>query len=157
MHRAPDPSPAVPIPPRTGPGTTSPRPTLTVHHPRPDRVLVRVHGDVDLDTVDDLRRALTDGVGSDTVGGRAPDVVVCDLGGVTFLGAIGVGALVEADETARRCGARLVLVATTRPVVRVLRMCGLDRQLPIVSRLADVLDQAHVSGLPEVPAPRDAS
>ena len=126
--------------------------SVTLHHPQPEWALVRVHGEVDLGTVDDFRAVMVGArrePGPDGLPGRH---VVCDLSGVTFLAAIGVGALAEAGDAARRGGTHLHLVAPPGPARRVLELCGLDRELPIAGRLADVLDQqAH-----EVPAPRSA-
>lgn len=121
---------------------------VTVHHPRHGPVLVRAHGEVDLVTVDDLRRTLAGAV----AGCPVPGAVVCDLSGVTFLAATGVAALGEADDAARRRGAVLHLVASTRPARRVLRLCGLDREVAVSDRLADVLGQA-ARRPPTPPAP----
>lgn len=143
------------VPPLTGaspPEHLVGRLSVSVHRPEPDRVLLRAHGEVDLGTVDGLRDLLA-GVGHpDPAAGTGPVHVVCDLSGITFLGAVGVGALAEAGEAARRRGAALCLVATTRPVRRVLELCGLDRELPVASRLTDALDHRAAGA----PAPRSA-
>ncbi|GAA4747349.1 hypothetical protein GCM10023199_28260 [Actinomycetospora chibensis] len=127
---------------------------LALHHPRPGAVLVRAHGEVDLGTVEDLR-AVLERAGRephpDT--DREPDHLVWDLDGITFLSAAGVGALAEAGDAARRRGADVHLIASTRPVRRVLCLCGLDEELPIAPRLVDSLSP----GTPGIPAPRSAT
>jgi len=115
--------------------------TLTVHRPRPGQVLIRAHGEVDLATAGGVRRVLdAAGRGPDPVTRRPPGHLVCDLSGVTFLGAIGVGALAEAGEAARRRGARLQVVTTTRPARRVLELCDLHRELAVTADLSEALD-----------------
>lgn len=127
--------------------------SVTLHHPRPGRALVCVHGEVDLGTVDDFRAVMVE-AGREPVADGLPDRhVVCDLSGVTFLAAVGVGALAEAANAARRGGTHLHLVAPPGRARRVLELCGLDRELPIAARLADVLGQ----GPPEAPLPRSAA
>lgn len=130
---------------------------LSLHHLRHGCVLVRAHGELDLGTVVGLR-TLLDRAGRESASapGRAAGHVVCDLSGVTFLAAVGVGALAEAGDAARRRGAHLHLIAASRPVLRMLELCGLDRELLIVSRLADALDRAGETGAPGAPAPRSA-
>lgn len=126
---------------------------LTLHHPRPGTVLVRAHGEVDLDTVEDLR-AVLDRAGRELhpATGLEPDHLVWDLDGISFLSAAGVGALVEAGDAARCRDADVHLIASSRPVRRVLSLCGLDQEWPIVPRLVDVLSES-IQGLP---APRSA-
>jgi anti-sigma B factor antagonist/stage II sporulation protein AA (anti-sigma F factor antagonist) len=126
---------------------------LTLHHPQPGRALVRVHGEVDLGTVDDFRAVMIMARREPVPDGLPGRHVVCDLSGVTFLAAVGVGAVAEAGAAARRGGTHLHLVAPPGPARRVLELCGLDRELPIAARLADVLDQ----GPPEAPLHRSAA
>jgi len=143
----------LPIPPtgaRSFPDPTH-RLSVTLHHPRPGRVLVRAHGEVDLSTVDDFRAVLARAHRKyEPAAGATYRRLICDLSGLTFLAAVGVGALVEAGATARRRGAHLQLVAPPGPARRVLELCGVDRELPTALRLTDLLDEKP----PEVPAPR---
>jgi anti-anti-sigma factor len=126
---------------------------LTLHHPRPGAVLVRAHGEVDLGTVEDLRAVLDRAVREPhPVTGSEPDHLVWDLDGITFFSAAGVGALAEAGDAARRRGADLHLIASTRPVRRVLALCGLDEEWPMAPRLVDALCRTS----PGAPAPRSA-
>lgn len=115
---------------------------LTVAPTQPHRglVLVRVLGEVDMLTARHLRDVL-DGalravaaerdVGPDATGDGETPSVVCDLEGVTFLGASGLDAFAEAHATALERGVHLVLVAAHRTVVRPLRVTALDRVLTL--------------------------
>lgn len=88
-------------------------------------LVVRVVGEVDLSTVGELRRHLSDQLTAPQRG------VVLDITGVTFLAACGIGALVEADARARANGVALRLVCgDSRAVVRPLEATGLDETIP---------------------------
>jgi len=74
---------------------------------------VYVHGELDLDSQSRLRQAL-----DDAVDGSRP--VCVDLADVSFVDAAGIHALVDARRAAERRGARLVLVAPSAAVRRIL-------------------------------------
>ncbi|GLZ46333.1 hypothetical protein Acsp06_25180 [Actinomycetospora sp. NBRC 106375] len=115
---------------------------LTVAPTRPRRgvVLVRVLGEIDMLTVprlrDVLHRAVQTAADDRDLGRDATTVdedpsVVCDLDGVTFLGASGTDVIAS---TQRACAARrvhLVCVASHRTVVRPLRLTALDRRVTL--------------------------
>lgn len=61
-------------------------------------------------------------------------VVVVDLSRVTFIDSSGLGALVQAHRTAMERETRLVVVASS-PVLRLLRVTGLDTILETYDRL----------------------
>ncbi|MEU4804452.1 STAS domain-containing protein [Actinosynnema sp. NPDC023587] len=82
-----------------------------------DVLLVEVVGEVDLDTVPDIRTALS---------APAPAVVL-DLAAVTFFGSAGIQLLVDADREIEA----LAVVASTRLVLRPLVVTGLDVRLPL--------------------------
>lgn len=98
--------------------------TVTPTRPRPGLALVRVIGEVDVLTGPRLREALAD-VTDEVVGEHAP-AVVCDLGGVTFLGATGLDVFVDTQRRATARGVQLVLVAHHRTVLRPFRLTALD-------------------------------
>ncbi|MDD7940251.1 STAS domain-containing protein [Actinomycetospora lutea] len=119
-------------------------PGLTVAPTQPRRglVLVRVLGEVDMltagrlrDVLDGALRAVAeerDAAPDTTAHAEAPSVV-CDLEGVTFLGASGLDTFAAAHEAAVERGVRLVLVAAHRTVVRPLRLTTLDRCLTVLA------------------------
>jgi anti-sigma B factor antagonist len=86
---------------------------------RADWTVVRVAGDVDLATADELRRALHATVD------RGQVLVVVDLGGVAFLDSIGIGVLVSGLKRARSAGGDLRLAAPALIVRHLLEVAGL--------------------------------
>ncbi|QIJ66022.1 STAS domain-containing protein [Streptomyces sp. JB150] len=96
-------------------------------HVRPlaeDGHLVTVTGDLDLHTAPRLAGTLQPLLADDD--GRT---VLADLSGVTFLDSAGLTCLIAAYRTARNTGARLALIAPSRPVLDLLRLTGVDRVL----------------------------
>ncbi|MGK5683644.1 STAS domain-containing protein [Actinoplanes sp. URMC 104] len=86
---------------------------------REPTVLLRLHGEVDLDTADHLSHLL------DLAGRGRPQRVVVDLAGVGFLGAAGLRPLAAYAYRLARGDCRLD-VTNARPVVReVLRIGGI--------------------------------
>ena len=84
-----------------------------------DRVLVlSVHGEVDMDTYDELRSWVVDGLNG------GPEALVVDLGGVVVFGSIGLSLLIEARHRAQRCGAGFAVVADHRAVLGPLTETG---------------------------------
>jgi RNA polymerase sigma-B factor len=87
--------------------------------PRGGVVVVHVAGEVDRDTAPRLRDALLS-----ALRGR-PDEVRVDLGGVPFVDAAGIAALLCALEAARGAGARLTVAGARQYVRQALRVAGL--------------------------------
>lgn len=108
---------------------------LTITEERLDDVtVVRCAGELDLATVGQLRARLQDL----QVDGPVEIVVVLDE--VTFMDSLGLGALIGAHKRARVLQGSLVVVCTSRPVLRVLTATAMDRVL----RIVDSLDEALV-------------
>ncbi|MFC5139676.1 STAS domain-containing protein [Actinomycetospora rhizophila] len=123
-------------------GVLTPGLTVAPTQPRRGLVLVRVLGEVDMltaprlrDVLDGALRAVADerDGGPDVTLGGEPPSVVCDLEGVTFLGASGLDTFAAAHETAVACRVDLVLVASHRTVVRPLHVTTLDRCLTVLA------------------------
>jgi anti-sigma B factor antagonist len=91
---------------------------ISVDRPRPDVVVVRLRGDLDLLTAPLLREALRPLI-------HEPGTVLVNLTGVGFLGSAGLAELAGAQDGATGNGARLALVASGRAVVRPLEVTGL--------------------------------
>ncbi|WP_285633748.1 STAS domain-containing protein [Lentzea sp. NBRC 102530] len=104
--------------------------------------LVRVGGEVDYTTAPELAECLVQAV--EAVIPPAP--VVVDLSGVRFLGAQGIGLLLDHQDLCLRRGSALVVVANTAAVLRPLQALELMSVLGVRS---SVLDAAVP---PEVPA-----
>lgn len=92
-------------------------------HPR----TLRVCGEIDLGTVGTLRTAFDHAL-------RSSSRLVLDLTGVTFIGCAGLAALESFAKGVRDRGIDCA-VATGTPVLRPMRMTGLDRELRVYSEL----------------------
>ncbi|WP_373696274.1 STAS domain-containing protein [Actinomycetospora flava] len=131
--------------------------------PRAGVVVVRAVGEIDLLTAIAWRRTLrasasiagspnppvpltASSSGPPGTAGRGPRRVVCDLSAVTFLGATGLGVLVDLTAHAATCGVELCLVTEDRgPVWRLLCLSGLDRCIVIHPHL-DQAVSSPISG-----------
>lgn len=101
-------------------------------------VLTRVHGELDHDAVDQVRRAFDTALALSTP--RFPMVV--DLDGVTFLTSTGLNQLLEVDRQARERGIELRIVATRREVLRPLVITGLVELLDVRGSVEAALSTA---------------
>jgi anti-sigma B factor antagonist len=98
---------------------------IAIEQARPDVVVVRLIGDLDLLTATRFRerlRPLLDQPGQ---------TVLVELSGLSFLGSAGLAELAAAHDTATKIGARIVLVANARAVLRPLEVTGLHTLFPI--------------------------
>lgn len=88
--------------------------------------VVAVHGELDVDSAPELRRALIEAI--DEHSGRP---LVVDLEGVDLIDSAGLGVLVGGLKRAKDREGELVLVATGRSVTKVLDLTGLTRVFEI--------------------------
>ncbi|GAA4924907.1 anti-anti-sigma factor [Actinomycetospora succinea] len=124
--------------PVVGDDAVGPGLTVAPTQPRRGVVLVRVLGEIDMLTVQHLRDVVEGAIGAVAderdgelmAPGEVPSVI-CDLEGVTFLGASGLDVFAAVHETAVERGVHLVLVAAHRTVVRPLHLTALDRRLTV--------------------------
>jgi anti-sigma B factor antagonist len=102
-------------------------------------LVVTVAGEVDVLTVKRLHAAVA--AGFDQL--RDGEILVIDLTDVTFLGSLGLQALVEVTCTAhqRREPLRIV-VDHTRPVIRPIQLMGLDDILALFDTVEQALQPA---------------
>ncbi|MFD4669252.1 STAS domain-containing protein [Lentzea sp. NPDC058450] len=105
-------------------------------------ILVRVGGEVDCTTAGELAECLTQAVAAVI----PPAPVVVDLSGVRFLGAQGIGVLLDHQDLCLRHGSALIVVANTAAVLRPLQALELMSVLGVRSSVLDALTP------PEVPA-----
>jgi anti-anti-sigma factor len=103
-----------------------------------DAVLVRVAGEIDVTTAKDLSDCLGDAVRAVT----PPASVVLDLSGVRFLGAQGIGLLLDHQDLCLRRGSALVIVANTAAVLRPLQALELMSVLGVRSSVVEALTAA---------------
>jgi RNA polymerase sigma-B factor len=85
-----------------------------------DAMTVRVHGEVDRDTTEQLRSALRRAIGL-----AGTDPLVVDLAEVPLVDAAGVAALVDAVAAAEAAGVRVSLSGVQPYVARILAVSGL--------------------------------
>jgi anti-sigma B factor antagonist len=82
-----------------------------------DRMMVRLHGEVDIATTPMLADRLNQMNGDD---------IVVDLAGLTFLDASGLGALADAGKRAERRGNRLEIINADSLTQRMFELTALD-------------------------------
>lgn len=90
-----------------------------------DIVLVSVSGAIDAASQPPVATEL------DGVFESRPAGVVLDLGGVDFMGSVGIAMLVNAHHRASRLGVPFAVVANSRAVLRPLRMSQVDGTLAL--------------------------
>ncbi len=93
--------------------------------------VVRLSGDVDLESSPRLRKTLLAGV-------EARGGVLVEMAGVSYIDSSGVASLVEAFQAARKNGSVFGLVAVSAPALRVLQLARLQS----VFAIHDTLDGA---------------
>ncbi|EWM18183.1 anti-anti-sigma factor [Kutzneria sp. 744] len=94
--------------------------------------LIHVTGEVDMASEELLRKHLSDARAEE------PSSLVLDLSGVTFFASAGLHVLVDLYHDAAAQGVRLLVVATSRIVLRPMQITGVDQLVTLV----DSVDQA---------------
>ena len=94
----------------------------------PPSATVVLDGEIDIATAPAIRRLLMAAISGGDVH------LAVDMSGVTFLGAAGIGVLVDAANRAREAGGGLSLLAPSRQVRRLLDVLHLDGILPAAQR-----------------------
>ncbi|PZS14812.1 MAG: hypothetical protein DLM64_00960 [Solirubrobacterales bacterium] len=87
---------------------------------------VQLRGEIDLAAQPAIRDAISE------VLARAPECLVLDLTGVSFIDVSGVRAVIEATKRSYRDNVRLVIVPVPEAVQRVFDFCQLTATLPFV-------------------------
>ena len=91
---------------------------------------ITLAGEIDLATVARLERALSAALG------LAPEIVVIDLSGVTFVDSTGVHRLLAAHRRAAERGIRLAIIPGPECVQRTFALCGLVDELPFAAAVS---------------------
>lgn len=110
---------------------------IAIDRPRASVTVVGLDGELDSSTCGRLDAVLAEVL-------LPSMLVVIDLDDLTFVGSVGLSALIAATERADRTGAalRLVVAADNRVVGRPLEVTGLRTTLPIVGDLAAAMPEA---------------
>lgn len=102
-----------------------------------DAIVVRVKGEVDSSTVDELIGRLTSAL--QLAGTHPARLVVIDLQPVTFFGSAALNAVLDCHEHGKETGTSVRLVADHDQVLRPIQVTELDRILEIYATLSDAL------------------
>jgi anti-sigma B factor antagonist len=87
---------------------------------------ISLGGELDIAVADQLSATLIDIIS------KAPTIVVCDLGRVTFIDSTGLRVLLRMREAARHSSRKLLIGRTSEPVRRVLSITDLTKILDFV-------------------------
>ncbi|MGW5264841.1 anti-sigma factor antagonist [Microbispora sp. NPDC004025] len=101
-------------------------------------VVIRMFGDLDLVAAPSLRACLAEAVGL-----RTPPRIVVDAEGLKFCDSTGLSVLMGALSAVRAAGGRLALSGAHGRFARMLRITGLDSELPIHDTATDAA--AHLT------------
>lgn len=89
-------------------------------------VQLTLKGELDLSTIEKVEQELA------RVEAEGHELIVLDLGGLTFLDSTGLRTIVTADQRARRTGRRIVVRRGPDTVHRVFTITRLDERLEMV-------------------------
>ena len=107
------------------------------HEAREDAVVVRVEGDVDSSTVDELVPHLTAALR--LAASHPARLVILDLQSVTFFGSAALNAVLDCHEEGKESGTSVRVVAACDHVLRPIQVTELDRILDIYPTLPEAL------------------
>jgi anti-anti-sigma factor len=105
-----------------------------------DAVLVRVKGDVDSSTVDQLTPHLAAAL--QAAAKHPARLVVVDLTSVNFFGSAALNAMLDCHEGGWETGTGVRLVADHNAVLRPIQVTELDRILEVYPTLSDALQRS---------------
>jgi anti-sigma B factor antagonist len=103
-----------------------------------DALVVRPHGELDLNTTSELERALLGALE------RKPRILIVDLGAVEFMDSTGLRALLMAAEQADTAGHEFAVVQGPPQVQRLLDLTKVSDVLRVVADLQDLLGERPV-------------
>ena len=108
-------------------------PDITVAHVGESMTVVAVHGELDLHSAVELRAAV--GTESGVQGSR----LVVDLVGATLVDSTALGIIAGAARSRTRLGGSVTVVASDPRLLRIFRLTGLDRTIPVERSLAEAI------------------
>jgi anti-sigma B factor antagonist len=116
-------------------------PEITVARVGETTTVVAVHGELDLHSADDLRAALHP---ADAAQGSR---LIVDLVGTTLIDSTALGIISGAAKSLARLGGSVTVVASDPRVVRIFRLTGLDRRIPVERSLAEAIARPYVQAV----------
>jgi anti-anti-sigma factor len=123
-----------------------PAPPIVRSGERHGVMVIRVDGEVDMDTCDEVRAELITCLEQRSGSGG----LVLDLGGVTVFGSVGLSLLVEARHRAERRGVGFAVATDRRAVLRPLAETGVGDLVVLRATVREAAEAALV--VPPVPA-----
>ena len=99
----------------------------------PEGIVAHVHGEAGIDHADELERKLNLLLES------KPPLLVLDLGGLSFISSMGMGALVRIKQAAASTGGRVVLASLQPTISEAFHYAALDRIFDIRRDVVDVI------------------
>lgn len=109
------------------------------HEAHEDAVVVRIKGDVDSSTVDELTAQLTSAL--ELAATHPARLVVLDLQAVDFFGSAALNAVLDCHEAGQAAGTAVRLVAANDHVLRPIQVTELDRVFDIYPTLPQALQR----------------
>ncbi|HTL28345.1 MAG TPA: STAS domain-containing protein [Tepidisphaeraceae bacterium] len=107
---------------------------------KPQAVIAKLDGEAGVDEADELSRNLR------LLTAAKPAVAILDLGGLSYIASMGIGALVRFRNDLTQAGGR-VLIANCRPLVfDTFRHAGLQRVFQIFPTVDEALAASAISG-----------
>ncbi|WP_166459391.1 anti-sigma factor antagonist [Amycolatopsis pithecellobii] len=100
--------------------------------------VLRVLGDIDMTTAD----TFSEGLRATARSAVPPGPVIADLNAVEFLGAAGLVVLVQEQAWCDEHGITLRIVSSARPVLRSIKVTGLDATLTVSRTVDEALTHA---------------
>jgi anti-sigma B factor antagonist len=96
-------------------------------------LVLNAGGEIDVATSPELHELLVELIE------RAPQLVIVDLTGVSFIDSTGLGVLVGAVRDLRAGGRDMRLVVTQPQIIKLLELTGLDEVFSVVSNTRDAV------------------
>jgi anti-anti-sigma factor len=106
-----------------------------------DAVLVRISGEVDISTAEELSSSLMTAL--DVASAHPARLLIADLDGVGFFGSTGLNAVLACHNHGLTTATAVRLVATTRVVVRLIEITGLDTVLALYPSITEAVQAPH--------------
>jgi len=111
------------------------------HEALDDAVVVRVRGDVDSSTVEEVISHLITAL--ELAATHPARLIVLDLHAVSFFGSAALNAVLECHEQGKRTGSSVRVVAAHGDVLLPIQVTELDRVLDIYPTLSDALQSTR--------------
>ena len=100
-------------------------------------LILEVHGDVDVHTMEDLQRVLNQ------ISGSGSKQMVLDCGSLTYIGSPGLALLVKFHDHFQKTGGNLALVAVPSKIRGILEVTRMAQRFVMFPHVEDALARFH--------------